>query len=178
MRRKKPVDLITKAFHFIGMNNTLTIEDYLKANHASGVSSDVVEGQNLRLTRWMDELNKLLVNVRAWLDELKLAGPVVYYEQAAHISEEVYGSYDAPQLKIFFGREQVLLRPVGTDVFGGLGRIDLVGKNMAVAVVMRQWGIWEILQREYAGTGQLMRNNYRLFDRAAFKEVVVLLLVD
>ncbi len=69
-------------------------------------------------------LEELYEQVRKWLDEAGL----VCEEQNMSIHEERSGQYQAPELRILNGNKLLVeLIPIGADIIGAEGRVDLRG---------------------------------------------------
>ena len=56
------------------------------------------------------------------------------------VYEERLGSYQAPDMDIFVGSEVVKLKPIGTIIIAALGRIDLIGDDGSVKIVLEHKG--------------------------------------
>lgn len=52
------------------------------------------------------------------------------------ITEEYIGSYTAPEMIINLGNEQVILTPVGTNLIGAKGRVDIAGRLGSAQLVL------------------------------------------
>ncbi|WPL15267.1 hypothetical protein Thiowin_00152 [Thiorhodovibrio winogradskyi] len=81
---------------------------------------------NARKTKWLDELNQLLSQIR---DQLMAAGVARenLQEIGFPLNEEYLGQYQAPGLLIRIGASELVLQPKGTRIIGALGRVDVTG---------------------------------------------------
>ena len=80
---------------------------------------------------WVNRLEKLLQEItNTWLYSYESEGLLEAQIDKIAIREEVmgeWGLYDAPRMTIKMASETVTLTPVGMVIFGGLGRVDMVG---------------------------------------------------
>jgi hypothetical protein len=94
---------------------------------------------------WLEAIEKLYDQIRAWLSEAMAEGLVDYKIGDTAITEGTLGTYDAPVLQLFFGERMVSVRPVGRFVVAAKGRIDmLLGPNKAM-MVRDSDGTWKII---------------------------------
>ncbi len=85
---------------------------------------------------WLEYLSKFYEKVeyflKEYLDEKKLTRD--YTEKT--IFEEYIGSYSAKVLNIELGSHRLELEPVGTNIIGAKGRVDLIGANGTVKFLL------------------------------------------
>lgn len=77
--------------------------------------------------RWLEHLQRLDDQVRAWLSEYIEAGAVEVVTEPIVVQEEQVGQYQAPQAKIHVGSHTVKLKPIGAFLIGAYGRVDMEG---------------------------------------------------
>jgi hypothetical protein len=70
---------------------------------------------------WLGQVNSLTQQVRGWAE--RQGWTVTQSER--EVIEEQLGSYKVPVLEIDTPRGQVVLEPIGQDVLGAKGRVDL-----------------------------------------------------
>lgn len=74
---------------------------------------------------YLARVKSLFDEVRSWLDGTGLSAK----EESVELWEERYGKYTAPVLKLLDGRGRRVahLNPVGANIIGAHGRVDLIG---------------------------------------------------
>jgi hypothetical protein len=102
-----------------------------------------------RRRRWLDSLGSLYKTIEGWLGELKQQGTVSVSYEARTLVEEDMGSYEADAMVIEVGPERILLEPVGTQVVGARGRVDVKSSSSIehATVVETEWDAWQIAVR-------------------------------
>ena len=97
-----------------------------------------------QLKEWLEAIEKLYHEIRAWLNEAETEGLVKYVEADTAITESTLGTYDAPVLQLSFGGRLVFVRPVGRFVVAANGRIDMsLGPDRAMLIRDKD-GTWKI----------------------------------
>jgi hypothetical protein len=83
--------------------------------------------------RYIERLEKLYDDAEHWLRDAELSSE----RRLVAIDETVVGRYQAPQLRIrtAAGRKLAELEPVGAQVVGALGRVDLRGRFDSVPIL-------------------------------------------
>ena len=117
-----------------------------------------------------------------WLGPLVNEGFVNIGEGTTRLTEENLETYDAPELNIFLGDQAILIRAVGTNVFGAYGRVDVLGPKGSASMVLENWGHWKLIHHEYMGpdpSKPLARvRSYRDFTGNDFKNLLYLLIAE
>lgn len=85
---------------------------------------------------WLANLENLFSDVQTWLREYVDAGKVRLEFNDIDIQEEVLGTYQAKELKIFIGNKMALLTPIGTILIGTRGRADLSGRAGTIKFIL------------------------------------------
>jgi hypothetical protein len=162
------------------MSQTLTarsLDEYLRQRRFAPDAERVrVEWQE-RLQHYLADIGILFGQIQGWLQPFKETGSVSYSVSRTLITEENLETYEAPEMTIFFADQRVVLRAAGTNIFGALGRVDILGKNGTATLVLKQWGQWQFFRREYQGN-ELTRNLYTDLTEEDFKTVVFDLISD
>ena len=76
------------------------------------------------LNEWLLHLDQLFKDIETWLEPAKKEGLEIERGKV-EISEEYLGTYLAPVLEIAFAGTKVRLEPVGRNVIGAFGRVDV-----------------------------------------------------
>lgn len=94
---------------------------------------------------WRDDLRSLMDTLYGWLRDAEAEGLLRVHRATEPLSESKYGDYDAPSMTIEAPEARtVRVRPVGLDVVGSAGRVDLeCGPRRARLIRMgdRTWKI-------------------------------------
>lgn len=91
---------------------------------------------NAKRDEWLEYLSQFYKQVESFLSEYKSAGKVHWEYLNIDIFEEYIGSYPAEVLNINLGSQKVKLEPVGTNLIGAKGRVDLIGALGKVKFVL------------------------------------------
>jgi len=124
-----------------------------------------------RKAEWLKSIDGLYSKIK---DEL-LAEPindksikVSYLEK--RIAEELLGIYVVKELVLNVGDEEVVFSPVGRNVVGASGRVDLRGDMGEVTLVLQPGGRWGIVASRVPTLRIVPLNESNLLD--AFKQVM------
>lgn len=89
-----------------------------------------------RRDEWLDCLSSFYKNIEGFLEEYVHDEKVVHYYTEKSIFEEYIGSYSVQVLNIELGSHKLKLEPIGTNLIGAKGRVDLIGANGKVKFVL------------------------------------------
>lgn len=129
-----------------------TLEEFLTSKRRSGQDAATEALQWLhRKDKWLGELRNLYSKLESFLKPLIEKNDIRIETEVTSISEVEIGVYEAPRLIMKLADQRVEFVPRGTNVIAGFGRVDVVGKNGAVSIVMRVWGTWEWYQLDRTG---------------------------
>jgi len=81
---------------------------------------------NLRRDEWLQHLNELFKQIRAFLKEYIASGQMQFVPETIKLNEE-FGTYEVPEYTLTIGRKQIKFQPVGTLLIGSKGRVDVIG---------------------------------------------------
>ena len=76
---------------------------------------------------YLGHIKTLFGDVREWLKEYTQNNKITIEDAIIRIDEEIIGVYEVPKLKITIGSKIAELIPIGTNLIGTKGRVDLVG---------------------------------------------------
>jgi hypothetical protein len=85
---------------------------------------------------YLKYLEILYSNVKSFLDEFVKGGKIEIYEKQIEIEEESIGKYHAKKMDITIGNKKVHLIPIGTQLIGCKGRVDMRGLNGLIKIVL------------------------------------------
>lgn len=105
-------------------------EDYLKQKEKQ---QNVINWE-LKKEEWTKEIDTFLEQIKGYFEKYK--DSVVIHEEALNINEEYIGSYVTKKLIAKFNNDTVTFTPVGRNIIGAKGRIDMDGKAGKVKFVL------------------------------------------
>ena len=76
---------------------------------------------------WLKSLDDLYAKVESLLGKYISSGQIRFEYKPIELNEENIGSYTARQMILKIGRQDVVLRPIGTLLIGFKGRVDIEG---------------------------------------------------
>ncbi len=85
---------------------------------------------------WLDQLSNFYKKIEAFLEEYVKDGKIVHKYTEKTIFEEYVGAYSVQVLNIELGNHKLNLEPIGTNLIGAKGRVDLIGANGKVKFVL------------------------------------------
>jgi hypothetical protein len=74
---------------------------------------------------WFDRVNTLYTQTKDWFKSYITDGLFVIVEKDKKINEEHLGSYTIIQLEYEFGEHSLVFEPMGRNILGAWGRIDV-----------------------------------------------------
>lgn len=85
---------------------------------------------------WLSFLSDFYAQVEKFLHEYLSSGQIKLRCRTTKIVEEYIGEYEANTTVIDIGRSQITLDPIGTNLIGAKGRVDMNGPNGKVKFVL------------------------------------------
>ena len=82
-----------------------------------------------RQKEWLDAVEDLLRQVRAWLAKAQREKLVKIHLDKIKITEENLGTYPAPCLVLTAAGKTVKVKPIGSTIIGADGRVDMESAN-------------------------------------------------
>jgi hypothetical protein len=170
--------MYSEQLHQSDKSNVHTLEDFLRASKEAPDAHRLQEEWDKRKLRWLKDLNDLYQKIAGWLEQLKTAGSVSYESDLMlSINEEHLGQYQAPIMTVILGDKRVVFRPIGTNLIGGFGRVDILGPNGKRTLVMKEWGEWQFFSRDVVSSMNVQLN-YEPLTEESFKKEMLELIVD
>lgn len=78
---------------------------------------------------YLNGLNALFAQIHEWLEPLANQGLISFSTSQVLVNEMRIGGYHAPMLIIQSGAQAVHFEPVGTEIIGAYGRVDMKGQK-------------------------------------------------
>lgn len=89
-----------------------------------------------KLDEWVEYLDEFYKTVEGFLSEYLESGKINYEYSEKKIIEDYIGEYSVKVLQIELGPHTIKLEPIGTNLIGAKGRVDLMGANGKVKFVL------------------------------------------
>ena len=85
---------------------------------------------------WLIYLSEFYKKVESFLKDYVSKGQITINYNTKKIFEEHIGEYEVKTANIQLGRNQIKLDPIGTNLIGAKGRVDMIGPNGTVKLVL------------------------------------------
>jgi hypothetical protein len=96
--------------------------------------ADAQKYKTERLKWWQSTVRDLLVHtIRTWLGTLAEDGTIDFKTPYVTVAEEWFGSYQIHSAVMTLGKSTLKLIPVGSQIMGSFGRIDVVGPEAGLS---------------------------------------------
>lgn len=106
-------------------------EEYLKSQQNT---QDKTIDWELKKEEWIKEIDTFLEQIKSYFE--KYRDSVVIHEQSLTINEEYLGAYEIKKLIVKFNNDTVTFTPIGRNIIGAKGRVDMEGKAGKVKFVL------------------------------------------
>lgn len=106
-------------------------EEYLKSQQ--NMKNEPIDWE-LKKEEWVKDIEVLLNQIKGYFEKYK--DNVSLEEQILSINEEYLGIYATKKLIIKFNNDTVTFTPIGRNIIGAKGRIDMEGKAGKVKFVL------------------------------------------
>lgn len=120
-------------------------------------NEEQAESANLekRKSEWLRSLDKLFMQIKAWLSEPVAQNLIALKEETIELDEYKLGSYEVPRLVLQVGHNVVYIEPVGTVIVGAKGRVDVKTGGASFKLILTNENAWGILEPDRTVAGQL-----------------------
>ena len=85
---------------------------------------------------WLEYLEELFHRFEGALKEYQQSKKVKIAYDEIDIAEDYIGNYKARTMTIEFAGEMIVLKPIGTNLIGAKGRVDMYGRNGSAKIVL------------------------------------------
>ncbi|MHB8057272.1 MAG: hypothetical protein ACYDHC_05185 [Desulfuromonadaceae bacterium] len=110
-------------------------EDFLNKVEQEKAEVPIIDW-NKEKDEWLAYLEQLYSIFEECLSEYTKKGAVDIQYQDVEISEENLGTYSARLMTIKLGNEQIKLKPIGTNLIGAKGRVDMTGRLGSAMLIL------------------------------------------
>ncbi len=111
------------------------LEKFLAVKKEQEVAVSTIDWEQEKL-RWIQYIDKFYSRVEEWLVPYKAKDLLQYSFEEIMLSEENIGDYKTRRLRLEISNDSVVFKPVGTNLIGAFGRIDMVGKNGTIKFLL------------------------------------------
>jgi hypothetical protein len=114
----------------------LELETFFRHKKAHYETQRVAINRSAQQKIWLTGLNQLYAKINAWLSvPIQEQIAIVSYEETTLV-EDFVNPYVVKSLCINVGTESVILKPMGMNVIGAAGRVDMVGEEGIIMLVL------------------------------------------
>jgi hypothetical protein len=113
-----------------------SFEEFVK--YKSRQKGDLSEDKRIFWTKSIEILYSRIKNY--WLKPYK---EIKIVETEMEMSEPFLGTYKLKSLMLSLGKERVMVKPISSTSIGGYGRVDIIGKNQTINLLLSNNGKWE-----------------------------------
>lgn len=111
---------------------------------AEAAATDSAEVERERIA-WIADLHGLMDRLHAWLREPEKEGLLTVLREGTSVTEAKFGTYEVPAMIIQApGPHSVHVHPVGLDVIGSAGRVDLDSGPRKARLLRQAEGGWKV----------------------------------
>ena len=89
-----------------------------------------------KLATWKSELDSLYKDMEEYLRDYIESGQIRIERRTVQLTEDYLGSYEAEELAILIGKDEVIAEPVAALLIGCSGRVDLSGPYRISRIVL------------------------------------------
>jgi len=101
-------------------------DEFVKRQHDGTVDGDHIDWSRER-DEWLAQLDSLYSQIESLLSRYTSSGQIEIRYKLIDLNEEEIGSYQARQMILRIGRQEVDLVPAGTRLIGFKGRVEVIG---------------------------------------------------
>lgn len=85
---------------------------------------------------WLEQLGALFNDMENFLRPYTQSGEIEIERIPLQLNEEYLGKYDVEMLTFKIGREKIVAKPIGAQLIGSKGRVDLSGPRKILKIVL------------------------------------------
>jgi len=153
------------------------LSKFLDDKEQKAKATDVAWGK--RKSEWLTAVDNLYQMIEAWLKPLKDQGKVQTKHEKITLREEGIGAYEIKNMKLNFSGEIITFEPLGANILGARGRIDIKGNKKSFYILLTgkdsdgtspEDYVWKLAQTPKAPLGS--RKTYLIFDENLFTDTI------
>ncbi len=113
----------------------IDFEKYIDTQVDTSLSTDEIDwGQQKEV--WLTYLDQLYEHIEKMLSKYIEAGKVALEYKDKMLNEESVGEYPVKKMHIKIKRNEVVFDPIGTNIIGAYGRVDMKGSHGTVKILL------------------------------------------
>lgn len=101
-------------------------DEFVRRQQAESSTAATIDWDSER-DEWLTHLGELYAKIESLLRKYISAGQIRLDYRPIELNEENIGSYTAKEMVLKIGRQEIVLVPIGTLLFGFKGRVDVIG---------------------------------------------------
>ena len=111
-----------------------SFDDFIKK--LNDASQEVEIDWKTKLNEWKQYISNFYNKTEGFLKPYIESGKLRLTKRSIMLDEEYIGSYEVDALDILLGGIKIILTPIGTNLIGAKGRVDMVGPKGTVKFVL------------------------------------------
>ncbi len=110
-------------------------DEYVRRQQEASFEGPPINWEQER-DEWLVYLNRLYKEIESFIGKYASLGQIRFKYQVIELNEEHIGSYNAKQMVLRIGKQEVRLEPIGTLLIGSKGRVDVVGSSGKAQILL------------------------------------------
>jgi len=110
-------------------------ETFLEAKAIEAKTPNAIDW-DARKQEWLDALQRFYDEVEIWLTDYLRSAKIGMERRDVTLEEENLGAYRAESRVLTIGANRVVLRPIGAQLVGARGRVDMEGPKGTVKFIL------------------------------------------
>ena len=115
----------------MGIDN---LEEFLKKKKKSMEQNKISWEEEKQ--KWMEQIETFYKQLQSFLNPLQNKGLITIEFEEMIIQEEYFGEYSTKKLNVTFPDQRVVIEPIGNNIIGAMGRIDMIGKTGSLSFLL------------------------------------------
>ncbi len=111
-------------------------DEFIAQQTADRMTDESEADRGLELDEWLEQVDFFYSVISSYLKEYIDRDQITLRKSPLKIFEERIGEYSTWTITLLFGSKQIKFEPIGTNLIGARGRIDLLGPNGKVKFVL------------------------------------------
>jgi hypothetical protein len=117
------------------MTDETKFKDFVLRQQRSAPTEETIDWEKQK-TEWQTYLQQLYDKIGEYLLDYIKEGTIRLSWSKEEINEEYIGTYHVDRLTIHIGLQEINLKPIGTNLIGSKGRVDIVGSSGSSRLVL------------------------------------------
>ena len=110
-------------------------DEFLRRQQADAAAAAAINW-NRRRDEWLAYLRDLYAKIESLLSRYVASGQIRFEYRPIQLNELNIGSYTAKEMVLRIGRQEVVLKPIGTLIIGFRGRVDVEGPGGTAQIAL------------------------------------------